>query len=152
MDGRMILLDTKIDYVSVEIKDQSIEVYKLYREKVTHEDTLVNFRTSWFVTLQAFLFTSLSLASSRLNGWEGLLFALVLAVVGLSVCWTTHISVLAAHKAIAKTTSRWIRIRDAIDPNGVLPAIKGAGSSGEIAKEGSTSSTRLPIFVGFHGR
>ncbi|MEM9212637.1 MAG: hypothetical protein AAGA63_14235 [Pseudomonadota bacterium] len=134
--------------VDVEVADQSIEIYKLYREKVTHEDTLINFRTSWFATLQAFLFTSFALASTRFEMLSGLLFAIMLAFVGMTVCYTTFVSVQAAHKAIGKTTDRWIRIRDTVDPNSVLPAIKGAGSSGKIAKEGSSSSLRLPLIVG----
>lgn len=135
--------------INIEVEDQSIEIFKLYREKITHEDTLVNFRTSWFATLQAFLFTSFALSSGRIDHLSGLLFSVMLALVGMTVCYTTFVSVSAAHKAIDKTTQRWIRIRDTVDPNSVLPAVKGAGSSGQIAREGSSSSTKLPVIVGF---
>ena len=136
------------DQVSFKVKNQSIEIYKLYREKITHEDALINFRTSWFATLQAFLFTSFALASSWFDELAGLLFAIMLAFVGITVCYTTFVSVQAAHKAIEKTTDRWVRIRNKVDSNEMLPAVKGAGSSGEIAKEGSSSSLKLPVIVG----
>lgn len=112
---------------NIEIEDQSIEIFKLYREKITHEDALVNFRTSWFATLQAFLFTSFALASGRIDELSGLFFSTILSVVGMTVCYTTYVSVSAAHKAIDKSTKRSTRIRDTVDPNSILPAVKGGG-------------------------
>ncbi len=86
--------------------------------------------------------------STRLDDISGLIISCILASVGIFACITTFMSVRAAHKAIAKTTTKWIRVRSAIDPHMVLPAVKGAGSSGEIAREGAYSSIQLPVGVG----
>ena len=143
------------------VSDKSIEIYKLYREKVVHEDTLINFRTSWFVTLQAFLFTSFALSLGKLSGGAAAVAPMLFSIVGLAACITTLISVFAANSAINKTTEKWTKpykdhegrelekgVRDIIDPVGILPALKGAGSNQGIAFRGSISSKGLPFVIG----
>lgn len=137
---------------------QATEMYKLYREKVTHEDTLINFRTTWFVALQAFLFTSFALSLDKVPSEVAKITPFLFSLVGLVVCFTTWKSVQAAHDAIAKTTSKWkskdhvdgdgnslgIAVKDVVDPQRLLPAIKGAGSNTGIDRRGAMSSIWLP--------
>lgn len=133
----------------VEVETWRLETYKIYREKVTHEDSLINFRTSWFVTLQSFLFISFSLTAGNVEGLGGLLLAIILSYVGINVCKTTLIGVKAASQAIDITWKQWERKKIDIDPNEILPALKGGLSrpDGPISNDGSHSSLRLPKYL-----
>lgn len=126
-----------------------LETYKIYREKVTHEDSLINFRTSWFVTLQSFLFISFSLTAGNVKGLGGLLLTIILSYVGINVCKTTLIGVQAASQAIDITWKQWESKKSDIDPHGILPALKGGLSrpDGPISNDGSHSSLRLPKYL-----
>lgn len=139
----------------------SIEVYELYREKIVHEDLLINFRTSWFVALQAFLFSAFALSIGRSGGEITPIPTLLFSFVGLFSCGFTYISVNAADNATKKTASKWtdqyidvrsnrfirIGVRDIVDPMGLLPAIKGGGSEGKLARQGAYLSNGLPIVI-----
>lgn len=141
--------------------ERSMELYNAYREKVTHEDALVNFRTSWFMGVQTILFPTY-VFSIRFTepGPENNLPAMI-ALVGIVVAVTSLISVLAARRAVNKTAEKWthpyidndnqrfveLGIRDIVDPHGLLPSVKGAGSSQAIAIVGNISSLFLPLIV-----
>ena len=77
--------------------EDSIEVYKAYREKISHEDVLINFRTSWFVTLQAFLFTSFALSLGKFDGLTESIAVFGFALVGISACLATVLSLSLIH-------------------------------------------------------
>ena len=143
---------------------ETIEIYKLYREKVVHEDTLVNFRTSWFIALQAFLFSALAFSIGRNDGQIPISSTFMLSLLGLVVSGFTLASVWAANRAIDKTADKWKDgykdpkndrelkkgVRDIIDPMGLLPAIKGGGGDGRIALLGSLLSVGLPTIVAIY--
>ncbi|WP_106299210.1 hypothetical protein [Marivita geojedonensis] len=131
---------------------------------MVHEDTLINFRTSWFVTLQAFLFTSLALTlpkmSSDLDFPIEYIFILF-SLIGIAASITTIVSVEAADAAINKAAAKWSKpyyddegrvpelgVRDVVDPAGLLPAIKGGGSNEGIGVRGKSSSVVLPGAIG----
>ncbi len=146
------------------LSPESIQIYELYREKVVHEDTLINFRTSWFVTLQAFLFTSLALSLPKVRDScdsEIQYIFMLFSLIGMVASITTIISVEAADAAINKAADKWskpyrdeegrvleVGVRDIVDPIGLLPAIKGGGSNEGIAVRGKSSSVVLPGAVG----
>ena len=137
------------------------DVYEAYREKVTHEDTLINFRSSWFVTLQAFLFTSFALSLGKFDGATAQFAPFLFGGIGFAACIATFMSVRAAHMAIEKITNKWmypyedkkgqvdlkIGVKHIVDPDGIFPAIKGGGSNTNIARLGSVSSFWLPVVV-----
>jgi hypothetical protein len=88
------------------ISDQSIEIYKLYREKISHEDHLTNFRMSWFVALQAFLFSAFALSLGRNTGNIHAIPTILFGLVGAFSCLATWVSVWAANRAILKTREK----------------------------------------------
>ncbi|WP_127114109.1 hypothetical protein [Shimia sediminis] len=105
-------------------RELCIEMYRAYREKVTHEDNLVHQRTIWFVTLQALLFTAfaillgeaikIKLPVPRVALYDidfsqselGHVF-LIIGGVGIASSLATFMSILAAFRAIDRTTERW---------------------------------------------
>lgn len=149
-------------YLGTDFK-HSMEIYTAYREKVTHEDTLVNFRTSWFMGVQTILFPTYVLTIRFTDKGPENLLPIMVSLVGIVAALTSLVSILAARRAVNKTAEKWthpypdkenerfveLGIRDIVDPHGLLPAIKGAGSSQLIAVCGNISSILLPVAVCF---
>lgn len=160
-DDEIQVIRKKYAAVQTNEYSRSLEIYKLYREKVTHEDALVNFRTSWFMGLQAILFPTYILALRFVDIEQAPIVPRSIAVVGLVSSVTSFLSVRAAVEAINKTTQKWTHpyidrpngrfvempVRDLVDPLAILPAIKGGGASTGIAFRGNVSSIVLPIVV-----
>lgn len=141
----------------------SIKIYELYREKISHEDLLINFRTTWFIALQAFLFTALALSIGDNNGRVSPFIAVIFGSVGVATSFVTLVSIHAAHAAINVTTRKWAEsyhdlknnryinkgVRDIVDPMGLLPAVKGAGANRFIALRGQFATYGMTLFLGF---
>lgn len=154
-------LNDSIEKINVHLDPKALEIYSLYREKVVHEDTLVNWRTTWFVALQAFLFTALALSQGKFGELQ-LMANLALSCLGVVISIASFVSIVAAKEAVNKTVRKWRSsykdpigerylergVRDYIDPLGVLPAIKGAGSSSRIGLRGNLFSFIIPPFIG----
>lgn len=160
-DRPLLDLSSNAESVKEVLPSHSIEIYKLYREKIIHEDTLVNWRTTWFVTLQAFLFTAFAISQGKSEslGW---LVNIAFSLTGISIAVASFISIVAAKEAVNKTIRKWRTeyhdasagrhlsrgVRDLIDPAGVLPALKGAGSNSSIGLRGNVFSFFVPFFIG----
>lgn len=98
----------------------SIEkIYKIIRGMIEHEDNLINFRTSWFISLNSFLFGSISLVltstiwirgetgQSPEPSLESFALGFLFSIVGLISCISTFISVGAAYNAIRALEKHW---------------------------------------------
>lgn len=88
----------------------ALETYKLFRERIEHEDNLIVQRLSWLVASQAFLFTAYAITTNGLSAVDprvasvyqeqvGLLFRLI-PTVAISVALLIDVSILAALRAI----------------------------------------------------
>ena len=154
-----ISLEDGLEKLEEVLPERSIAIYNLYREKVTHEDTLVNWRTTWFVAFQAFLFTGFALSQGRFEALQWLI-NLGFALTGIAIAIASFISIVAAKEAVNHTVRKWRTeykdpsgrhlargVRDLIDPAGILPAIKGAGSQGNVGLRGNVLSFFAPIFL-----
>ena len=89
-------------------REYELELYKVYREKVTHEDGLVNQRVFWMVTFESLLFTAFSLMAE--NGFDDpkvVTLTAIFAVVGIFFAFITLFSVIAAFNSIDATAHRW---------------------------------------------
>lgn len=129
-------------------REYGLEIYRAYREKVAHEDGLVNQRVFWFVTFQALLFTSFSLLTQ--GDFGPLAFRLttvVFAVVGLGSALFTYVSVDAAFDAIEGTQRRWRDQHKRHDPDDLLPGIVGDGQNDGIQVRGKYTAWSLPLLV-----
>jgi hypothetical protein len=88
----------------------ALENYKLFRDRIEHEDNLIVQRLTWLVASQAFLFTAYAIATNGLATLDPrasgayqeqttLLFRLI-PTVAISVALLIEISILAALRAI----------------------------------------------------
>jgi hypothetical protein len=91
-------------------KLSGLETYKLFRDRIEHEDNLIIQRLSWLVASQSFLFTAYAITTNGLTNIDpksaggfaeqaGLLFRLI-PTVAICVALLIYISILAAFKAI----------------------------------------------------
>jgi hypothetical protein len=123
----------KSPYASEEAS--SVEIYRLFRARIEHEDNLIIQRLSWLVASQAFLFTAYAITTNGLNGIDpkiggrfleqaGLLFRLI-PTVAISVALLIYISILAALRAIRQI--RRLYQAKAIPPD--LPPIQTAATT-----------------------
>jgi hypothetical protein len=94
-------------------------IYLILRGMIEHEDNLINNRNTWFISLNSFLFGSISLLMTS-NVWiapagtksvslsvESLILAMLFSLVGLISCYSTYISVRAAYNAIRALEKHW---------------------------------------------
>ncbi len=129
-------------------REHGLAIYRAYREKVAHEDGLVNQRVFWFVTFQALLFTSFSLLTQGDFGPSAFrLTTVVFAAVGLGSALFTYVSVDAAFDAIENTQRRWKEQRTRHDPDDLLPGIVGDGRDDGIHVRGKYTAWSLPLLV-----
>jgi hypothetical protein len=91
-------------------KISDLETYKLFRDRIEHEDNLIVQRLSWLMGSQAFLFTAYAITTNGLTGLDPkaagryleqatLLFRLI-PTVAISAAVLIDISILAALRAI----------------------------------------------------
>jgi hypothetical protein len=87
-----------------------VEVYRLFRSRIEHEDNLIMQRLSWLVASQSFLFTAYAITTNGLSSLESrsgggfseqsaLLFRLI-PTVAIFVALLIYISIVAALRAI----------------------------------------------------
>jgi hypothetical protein len=137
------------------------EHYKIFRDYVEHEDTLVNNRLLWNINIQGFLFATYGLTIQRLaelqasHSQEAAVgtgavamrcLALFLPVLGTSISYLSWRGVKAAQNAIARLEGEW----DAVPkpPGGPsLPGLTGGGKDANH-REGFLAPRYFPwIFV-----
>ena len=91
-------------------KTSSLELYRLFRSRIEHEDNLIIQRLSWLVASQSFLFTAYAITTNGLTNLEAkaggrfveqasLLFRLI-PTVAIFVALLIYIGILAALRAI----------------------------------------------------
>ncbi|MEL7092264.1 MAG: hypothetical protein AAFN94_11070 [Pseudomonadota bacterium] len=132
----------------VELQPDIDKLYELYRERISHEDLLINQRTIWFVTLQAFLFTSISLLAGEFTGYQFEFLVTCYGLIGMIVSGTTFLSVRAAQDANDTIKELWKKLASDFGPT-YHPPIAGGGQGVGICQRGSLSSVVLPVAIGF---
>lgn len=107
-----------------------IVAWKLARSAIEHENLLVNHRMTWFLGIQAFLFSAFVLIflawyKAELKTFEPLM-APLLAVVGLFagyVCLVTHDGLKRAFLATGNITLQYKRLCFAHPPDPIVPPL-----------------------------
>ena len=146
-------------------RDEDLEaVYAIYRKYIEHEDSLVNHRTTWLITVQSFLLATFGFSyQKRFEVAERLLargkalkdlgpisveygiFLVALALVGLITSMAAFLSIHAAVRALRSLRNNWHRISRERNSTGYLPGITGGGDSG-ADRRGISLSMWAPIF------
>jgi len=148
------------------------QLYAELRDYVKHEDSLINHRTTWLMTVQAFLIATFGfsyqkrfevLSHARLENavaslsdliWQFDVFLIILSVVGIGTSATARRSVTAAVEAIEsvdecwnklKASGGWRRSCDEEPMLSYLPDITGGGNKA-ASRKGIGLSADLPLF------
>ena len=147
-------------------REYALAIYQAYREKVTHEDGLVNQRMFWLVTFQALLFTSFALLTqSKLEIDIFVFMTVIFALVGIGSATFTFLSVMAAFEAIEGTAKRWGDVTrlggtseqdqstedqyliSRFDKAGIFPALVGAPEGTGAVTRGKYTASSLPCLA-----
>ena len=84
------------------------EFYKLYRERVEHEDTLIYQRLSWLITAQTIMFSFTAVAFFRTGAGEiNTKGTVIMCVLGILICLVSYAGVLAALHAVKEIDSHY---------------------------------------------
>lgn len=127
---------------------EDLEIWKLVRSSIEHENTLKNHRTTWLLATQLFLFSAFSAVFVEANKDKGALwhtirvpvFLLALGGLGIFTCALAWVSMSAASKQVSnledwfldkyhnkeeKDDNRWTDSVYSITTNGDHPPING---------------------------
>jgi hypothetical protein len=113
----------------------ALEIYRVFRGRIEHEDNLIIQRLSWLVASQSFLFTAYAITTNGLTNLDPksagrfleqseLLFRLI-PTVAICVALLIYISILAALRAIRQIR----RLYQAKSPPLDLPPIQTAATT-----------------------
>lgn len=104
------------------VSGETLAMYEFLFKYIQCENQLVNQRTTWFITLNSFLFASIALVVSANDGGGDLVFrdvwivsfGLVISIVGLASSFAAHKSIEAAFNAVKALKDYWV---DRWEPN-----------------------------------
>ena len=147
--------------------ENPLEIYKIYRDYVEHEDALIHHRTTSLITIQSFLIAtfgfayqkSYEIAEKLLSRDTSVkpatlgnitdeynLFLLILAIVGLGTSIIAWRSIVAATKAIKGLKEKWNNLKFQ-NPVNHLPGLTGGGDE-KVTEAGLSLSIRAPqLFI-----
>jgi hypothetical protein len=147
-------------------RDDSLDsLYRIHRDYIQHEDTLVNQRTTWLITIQAFLIATFGFSyqklfevAEKMNGRdtpvavdqlgpiasEYKTFLAALAIVGVVTSFAAFFSIIAARRAVGAIAKNWETVprRGGSD---YLPGITGGGAGWNVFL-GSVIAIGTPLF------
>lgn len=102
------------------------EFYRLYRERVVNEDTLIYQRLSWLITAQTIMFSFTAVAFFRTGAGEiNTKGTVIMCVLGIPVCLVSYGGVLAALHAIKEINLHYQQRHPNPPPNASLPKLIG---------------------------
>lgn len=145
------------------LRAQCEDLYVIHRRYIEHEDTLVNNRTTWLITVQSFLIATFGftfeakyeLVSHQILPELGNVavrtpeelqtFQTSLAVVGLFTGFVALLSLRAAARAITSVRRSWEKHPLAKPCRDYLPPLMGGGDPG-ARRAGISFPILLPIF------
>lgn len=126
------------------------DLYELYRSYVRHEDSLINFRLTWYMVGQTATTTGLGYFLSKSDGlaqvsrlldtWPAATLLFICAI-GAVIAFVTLISVSSADRALA---SLKLSYEKTMLPLAGFPSITGGGN-GWVAIFGSLMHFAIPI-------
>jgi hypothetical protein len=155
---------------------ETLEVYSLLREYIQHEDNLINHRTTWFLTLNSFLFAIVGILANvseepkLFRPSEVLLFLIMISTIGIVVSATSGMSVYAAYNSIKALKAIWVDKYEPeaidfggkatgslldrpdnelrFDPKMIFPYVKGGGGNRLNARRGRVIAYSLFWWIG----
>lgn len=114
---------------------EEIEFYRLYRERIVAEDTLLFQRLSWLITAQTVMFSFTAIAFFRGGPGEiDTAGTLVMSVLGVFMCLLGGAGVWAASQRIYEVKQEYERKHPNGQPHAALPSLVGQTKAHSIGK------------------
>lgn len=128
-----------------------LELYKITRTYITHEDSLINNRLTWLLTIQGLLFTAYGLAlRETVKSSELVSLIFLLKILGIMTSFLGLTGILAAVFSIREIEQKWqsFKPQNLISSSLVdnLPDITGGGSQVAHILGGFTPISLVSIF------
>ncbi len=146
-------------------QSDAIALFNVYRDYIKHESDLMNVRMTWFLTTQAFLFSSYALLNQKrissgafeiVKSWQefigdftqlklrfSTMILILICFFGYFIARRSYISVRAASHAIMKLRDRWNEEMPNDNTFPRLPGITGGGDE-KAMNEGWALAASLP--------
>jgi hypothetical protein len=105
---------------------EEMEFYRLYRERIVNEDTLIYQRLSWLTTAQTIMFSFTAIAFFR--GGRGQLDTagtVIMCSLGILMCLVSFTGVCAALQAIEEVKLDYEKSYPGAHPHPLLPRLAG---------------------------
>lgn len=144
--------------VPIKVADP-IDLYRIYRDYIVHEDNLVNHRVGWFIQLHSFLIASYTILVASLiasffpegpsrvpaEGVQSVACFVLLAIsaTGFMSSVAADSSIKAASKAVRNLEAHWERVAKELAGDSGLPGITGGGNV-DIRNRGGRFHDWLP--------
>jgi hypothetical protein len=139
--------------------DGVVRRYELYREYLKHEDNLINYRLTWNITIQGFLFAACGFFFKPTDGQEHSVgaslpiptYVLVIPVTGFCISAAAILGIVAAQRAIGSLEDQWSCLPAAYT-NGQntelppLPPLAGGGAPNSLFF-GTVISWLVPVII-----
>jgi hypothetical protein len=146
-------------YAKKQSDDAVVRRYELYREYLKHEDNLINYRLTWNITIQGFLFAACGFFFKPADGPAPSggaasaipTYVLVIPVTGFFISAAAILGIVAAQRAIRRLEDCWLCLpavyanaRNAELP--ALPPLAGGGAPNSVFF-GSLISWLVPAII-----
>lgn len=132
-----------------------VEIYKIYKSYLEHENLLLNQRVTWLVTIQSFFLAAYAIPLGRIEintslimDWKDIrtFYAVSLCIGAFCACIASFMSIIAATNAQKDIEKKWLaEHRDDAVRLG-LPHIAGGGSKNR-GKLGGTFARVIPVIM-----
>ncbi len=146
-------------------QSDAIALFNVYRDYIKHENNLMNVRMTWFLTTQAFLFSSYALLNQKrisagafelVRSWQefigdftelkfkfSTMILILICFFGYFIARRSYLSLRAASRAIVKVRDKWNAEMPDDEAFPRLPAISGGGDETAM-NEGWALAASLP--------
>jgi hypothetical protein len=112
-----------------------VEFYRLYRERIVTEDTLLFQRLSWLITAQTVMFSFTAIAFFRGGlGQIDTAGTLLMSVLGVVMCSLGGLGVWAASHRIDEVKEEYVRKHPTGTPHPALPSLVGETKAHRLGK------------------
>ena len=118
---------------------EELKYYRVYRDRITSEDTLISNRLTWLLTPQAVLYGFVATSIYSKDGFSLVGLALI-ALLGIVICWLGRRSIEAALTTVKQVREQYDQNYPHPDPR--LPSLT---AEGDADAQGSVAARRIPL-------
>jgi len=131
------------------------ELWHMIRSKIQHEESWIQFRVSWHLATNAFLFSAYAILAVSVSSKDGKLspstsvLLLLIPIVGTLFSTLVYLGVIAANREIGNALAEWDSLGPQPKARTKLPAIHLGPSSHKLARLATTGISLTAIAMWF---